>query len=129
MAAARPNRRNATAMGKRIAEHVMMRAGETSRLDAVQALSREQVAQEGLVDRVEQGLRVEMARTAAEAGQALVGLRKVSYAVVAEPPADEEPPAEDAAWTGARPGIQDIPLKSGLLVRLTGFGVPVLEVP
>ncbi len=129
MTTVRPNKRNATAMGKRLAEHVMMHAGETSQVHVVHILARDEVAREGAVDLAEESSREQMAQVLVKAGQTVLGWRKTSYAVTLKKTfTEQDEAAEGLNWTTERPGIQDMAVDAVLQVRVTGYGVPVLEV-
>lgn len=134
MPAKRPNKRNATAMGKRIAEHVMMHAGETSQVEYVQALLRSASAREGEYERIEAFVRRSVFVEAAERSLAVVALKPWLYAVNADRSADSElmrdKPADQwgMTWSERRPDLADIPVDAHVEVRLTAFAVPLLEV-
>lgn len=126
----RTNKRPAQAMGKKIAEHVMRHASETTKYDGVQIIGRNLVAQEGTYASVEAYMRAQIAGDAVKAGRSVVAWEPVRYAVV------DELEARDAVVEGNdlpavltdRPGLDTIPLGHFVQIRLTGYGVPTLEV-
>jgi hypothetical protein len=126
----RTNKRPAQAMGKKIAEHVMRHASETTKHDAAQVIGRNLVAQEGTYASVEAYMRAQIAGDAAKDGRSVVGWEPVRYAVV------DELEARDAVIEGndipailtTRPGLDIIPLGHFVQIRVTGYGVPILEV-
>lgn len=132
--AKRPSKRNATAMGKRIAEHVMMHAGETARIECVQVLSRTASAREGAYEEIEAFVRRSIYIEAAERGLGIVAFKPWLYAVNPDSGPDSERlrglPADEwkLTWSTERPGLADLPVKSWVEVRLVAYAVPVLEV-
>lgn len=120
-APARPSKRNATAMGKRIAEHVMMHAGETAKLEACRDLPSGSGAPR--LARVAEEARLDIVRHAMATGLAVVALRPVEYAVVA----DFLDP-EKAGWTAEPPEHEAMPPGSWVRLRAVAYAVPVLEV-
>lgn len=126
----RTNKRAAQAMGKRIAEHVMRHANETTRHSAVQVIGRNLVGKEGTYASVEAYTRAQIAGDAARDGRSVVAWEPVRYGVL------DRLEAEQVAIEGTdtpatlivRPGLDSIPLDGFVQIHMTGYGVPILEV-
>ena len=126
----RTNKRASQAMGKRIAEHVMRHANETTRHSAVQVIGRNLVAKEGTYESVEAYMRAQIAGDAAKDGRSVVGWEPVRYGILdrsgAKRVAIEE--ADIPASLDVRPGLDIVPLDCFVQIHMTGYGVPILEV-